>query len=129
MAARLTRAPDLQIHPVPNGYVVRRAATGAVHHLNAAAALLLELCQGDAAADVPAVVARATGLPAAEIQLALDDLVRTGLVIRETAPASSAPLGDEPRGRVARSATRSTRQAVPAARRRAPAGGRSRSRR
>ncbi len=86
MAEHLRQAPDLRIHTVENGYVVRNVATNAVHHLNGTAALMLELCTGDATADEIVVDVQQTfGLKTRQlpdIRQALDELIRTGLVLR-----------------------------------------------
>jgi hypothetical protein len=86
MAEHLRQAPDLRIHTVESGYVVRNVATNAVHQLNGTAALMLELCTGDATADqIVADVQQTFALSARQlpgIRQALEALINTGLVLR-----------------------------------------------
>ncbi len=70
-ARRLRRAPNLDIRPLPDGYVVYQPARDRVHYLNATAALLLELCDGSPRiADLADLLATAYGVddvPAGEV--------------------------------------------------------------
>ena len=86
MAGTLRQADNLRVHPVADGYVVRLPSTGAVHHLNPTAALILELCGADrmSADDLVGVMKRMFKLSPAEcrsVRTALDQLVRDGLVV------------------------------------------------
>jgi hypothetical protein len=65
MADRPARAGGLDISPVDDGYVVYDPVTDLVHHLNQTAAMVLELCTGQAT--VAAISAFLAGVfPAAE---------------------------------------------------------------
>jgi hypothetical protein len=85
----LRQAPNLKIHPVPNGYVVRQPEGGGVHHLNPTAALLFELSNGQVTAeDVAGQVKKTFGLRDAEMRAvreSLAALIRAGLIVSEQA--------------------------------------------
>lgn len=106
----LRQADLLQIHQVAEGYVVRQTSTGAVHHLNQTAALLLELCDGRATTDeILATVQRMFTLKPAQLRTVrsgLDTLRHTGLVIAQAAPAASRTKGATPRKKPAKARTR-----------------------
>ena len=92
------QAPRLSIHPVPNGYVVRHLDTGTVHHLNATAAMLLELCQGQTTErEIAGLVQRAYRLDAEALHVVsagLDGLARRGLIVwPEAARSKRATFG------------------------------------
>ena len=91
----LDKAPALQVHTVPGGYIVHQKVLGRVHQLNATASLLFELCNGTRTADEVVALARTgLGVPAREagaIRKGLDELLRVGLVgARVAAPQSPA---------------------------------------
>jgi len=48
---RPARSEGIDISPVDDGYVIYDPATDLVHHLNPAAAIVLELCTGQAAVE------------------------------------------------------------------------------
>ena len=99
MAEFLRQAPDLKIHMVENGYVVRNVATNAVHQLNGTAALLLELCSGHVtAAEVVADMQRMFALSSRQlpsVRQALESLVNAGLVVR--VPSAARKPGAKPK--------------------------------
>ena len=84
MSAMLTQASDLEIHDVPDGYIVYQAERDRVHYLNKTAAIIFEFCDGKHDSDdITAYVAKAFGLgPSAheEIRAGLDSLLKEGLV-------------------------------------------------
>jgi hypothetical protein len=93
----LRKAPDLQIHPVGDVYVVHQTRTNEVHHLNATAALLFELCNGHVNDDeIVALAAAAFALgpsDAESLRGALATLLRSGVLMQDvtdSAPATTA---------------------------------------
>lgn len=78
------RADDLEINPVPDGYIVYQASRDRVHYLNHTAVLVLELCTGRVrAAEIPDLVKDAYDLaeaPVDEVAGCLDTLSAEGLV-------------------------------------------------
>jgi Coenzyme PQQ synthesis protein D (PqqD) len=85
MSAMLSRANDLDIHEVPDGYIVYDNARDRVHYLNSTAAIIFELCGSKLDPDdVVRRVAKAFDLgPSAhaEVRAALDLLLKEGLVL------------------------------------------------
>jgi hypothetical protein len=85
MSATLSRSSDLDVHEVPDGYIVYDNARDRVHYLNQTAAIIFELCDSNIEADdVVGRVARAFELgPSAhaEIRACLDLLLKEGLVL------------------------------------------------
>ncbi len=83
-ARRLRRAPNLDIRPLPDGYVVYQPARDRVHYLNATAALLLELCDGspciDDLAELLATACGADDVPAGEVGRCLRQLLEEELL-------------------------------------------------
>jgi hypothetical protein len=81
----MAKANDLEIHQVPDGYIVYQKDRDRVHYLNKTAALIFEFCDGALQPqDVVEQVARIYALDSsgyAEIQAALDSLVQEGLVL------------------------------------------------
>ncbi len=81
---RPVRAEGLDANEVPDGFVVYDPARDRVHYLNHTAALVLELCTGELAADgIAAWLQRAYELPEPpeqEVGDCLDWLRREGLV-------------------------------------------------
>jgi hypothetical protein len=76
--------PNLEINPVPDGYIVYQADRDRVHHLNATAAILMDLCNGrNTEADMPELVRLAFNLPAPpveEVRECLRTLRQEGLI-------------------------------------------------
>jgi Coenzyme PQQ synthesis protein D (PqqD) len=85
MTATVSQASNLEVHEVPDGYIVYHTEQDRVHYLNKAAAIIFEFCDGKRAPDdIVARVAKAFELgPSAheEIRAGLDALVREGLVL------------------------------------------------
>ncbi len=46
-----TRAKDLDVNEVPDGYIIYQTAADRVHYLNNTAAVVFELCDGDRGAE------------------------------------------------------------------------------
>jgi hypothetical protein len=84
MNAILRQAANLEIHDVPDGYIVYQSERDQVHYLNNTAAVIFELCDGKREPeDIIARVAKAFELgPSAydEIRTGLDSLLKEGLV-------------------------------------------------
>ncbi len=85
MSTLVTQAADLDVHEVPDGYIVYQKEHDRVHYLNKTAAIIFELCDGTHEPDdIVARVAKAFELdPSAhdEIRAGLDSLVKEGLVL------------------------------------------------
>jgi len=85
MSATLSRASNLDVHEVPDGYIVYDNARDRVHYLNKTAAIIFEFCDNKLDMDeVVGRVAKAFDLgPSAhaEIRVGLDLLLREGLVL------------------------------------------------
>jgi hypothetical protein len=81
----VVQAGNLEIHPVPDGYIIYQTERDRVHYLNKTAAIIFEFCDGlHQTDDVVARVAKAFDLgPSAydEIREGLDALVREGLIL------------------------------------------------
>jgi hypothetical protein len=81
----VTQADGLEVHAVPDGYIVYQTSQDRVHYLNKTAAVIFEFCDGKLDADsIVARVAKAFELDAsshAEIRGCLDSLVKEGLII------------------------------------------------
>lgn len=84
VASRPLIAPGLRIERVAGGYVVLQPDRGKVHRLNASAALLLELCDGNnPEAELSRLVQLAFGLPEPPVEsvaACLDNLKKEGLI-------------------------------------------------
>ena len=84
MSTAMVQASDLEIHEVPDGYIVYQTAQDRVHYLNKTAAIIFEFCDGKLESDeIIARVAQAFDLgPSAhgEIRAGFDSLVKEGLV-------------------------------------------------
>jgi hypothetical protein len=84
MNAVVTQAENLEIHDVPDGYIVYQSERDRVHYLNKTAAIIFELCDGKREPEeIIARVAKAFELgPAAhdEIRAGLDSLLEEGLI-------------------------------------------------
>ena len=62
--AQPRRAPDIEINPVPDGYIIYQPTRDRVHYLNHTAVLVLELCTGRVRArDIPRLIRGAYDLP------------------------------------------------------------------
>ena len=81
----VSQASNLEIHKVPDGYIVYQTERDRVHYLNKTAAIIFELCDGRREADdIVERVAKAFDLgPSAhkEIRAGFDSLVKEGLVL------------------------------------------------
>jgi hypothetical protein len=88
MSNIMVRAPDLEVHEVPDGYIVYQGEADNVCYLNKTAAIAFEFCDGKLAADdIVARVAKAFDLGNSahdEIRACLDSLVKEGLIISNT---------------------------------------------
>jgi hypothetical protein len=89
---RVTRAAGLEVHEAQDGLVVFDPTTDRVHHLNATAAVLFELCATPrSVTELGALVADLYGLddpPTAEIDEGLRQLLAEGILI---APSTDPP--------------------------------------
>jgi hypothetical protein len=85
MSTGMTKAGNLEIHEVPDGYIVYQKDRDRVHYLNKTAALIFEFCDGVLQPqNVVEQIAKIYALDPsgyAEIQAALDSLVQEGLVL------------------------------------------------
>jgi hypothetical protein len=81
----IMQASNLEIHEVPDGYIVYQKERDRVHYLNKTAAIIFEFCDGRREPqDIIEHVARTYALdPSAhdEIRAALDSLVQEELVL------------------------------------------------
>jgi hypothetical protein len=80
----LRRAPDLEVHEVPDGYIIYHSVRDNVSYLNKTAAIVFELCDG--ARDADDIIARVAkifdlGVSANdEIRACIDSLAKEGLI-------------------------------------------------
>ena len=85
MSASLVQARNLEVHEVPDGYIVYQADQDRVHYLNKTAAIIFEFCNGSLDGDaVVARVAQIFDLGASahdEIRAGLSTLMKEGLVL------------------------------------------------
>jgi hypothetical protein len=85
MSEIMVRAPGLEVHEVPDGYIVYQEARDNVCYLNKTAAIMFEFCDGKLDTDdIVTRVAKAfdLGLSAhAEIRACMDSLVKEGLIL------------------------------------------------
>jgi hypothetical protein len=85
MAEFIDRADGLEVHDVPDGYIVYQTARDKVHYLNKTAAIIFEFCDGQR--DRSEIVSRvATAFELAptmqgEVSNCLDSLIGEGLVL------------------------------------------------
>ena len=88
MSKVMVRAPNLEVHEVPDGYIVYQSAVDNVCYLNKTAAITFEFCDGKLGADdIVTRVAKAFDLGTsahAEIKACLDSLAKEGLIISNT---------------------------------------------
>ncbi|THD66228.1 MAG: PqqD family protein [Bradyrhizobium sp.] len=77
-------ADNLEVHEVPDGYIVYQTARDRVHYLNKTAAVIFEFCDGRRdRTDIISRVAMAFELPPhthEEVATCLDSLMREGLL-------------------------------------------------
>ncbi len=82
---RPRRAEGVELQPVVDGFIVYQTERDRVHYLNATAALLLEICDGELrAAELPEILAGAFQLaepPRSEVEDCLEKLLGEGLLV------------------------------------------------
>jgi hypothetical protein len=82
------RSPGIEISEVTDGFVVSHVDSGHIHYLNAAAAFILECCDGKLrAGELPGLLALAFNLehsPVLDVEECLKSLHQQGLLIEET---------------------------------------------
>jgi coenzyme PQQ synthesis protein D (PqqD) len=85
MAEQVFQAANLEVHKVPDGYIVYQTDRDRVHYLNKTAAIILEFCDGlRDRNDIVLRVAKVFELGPStheEIGAALDALVKEGLIL------------------------------------------------
>ena len=85
MSELLAQAHGLEVHQVPDGYIVYQGERERVHYLNKTAAIIFEFCDGaHGPDDIVARVATAFELgPSAytELRAGLDSLAKEGLIL------------------------------------------------
>jgi hypothetical protein len=85
MSQPVVQAENLEVHEVPDGYIIYQADKDRVHYLNKTAAIILEFCDGlRDRNDIVLRVAKVFELgPSAheEIRAGLDSLAKQGLVL------------------------------------------------
>jgi len=88
MAEILTRSEGLEVHEVPDGYIVYHGARDNVSYLNKTAAIIFELCDGKLATDdIVSRVATIFDLNASshdEIKACMGSLIKEGLLQSNT---------------------------------------------
>ena len=79
-----TRAEDLDVNEVPDGYIIYQTAADRVHYLNNTAAVVFELCDGArGAGDIVSRVSKMfDGASESEIEACIESLLKEGLVLR-----------------------------------------------
>jgi Coenzyme PQQ synthesis protein D (PqqD) len=81
----ITRADNLEVHEVPDGYIIYQTARDKVHYLNKTAAVIFEFCDGNLGeTDIVSRVATAFELPPRmhdEVKTCLNLLMREGLLL------------------------------------------------
>lgn len=96
--SRPIRVDALEVEEAEDGLVVYDEQQDVVHHLNPAAAVLFDLCDGSRAEDeIAAAMAAVFGLdapPLEETAVGLQDLIERGLVRREGQPDATGDAGD-----------------------------------
>jgi hypothetical protein len=85
MSATVSQATNLEIHEVPDGYIVYQTERDRVHYLNKTAAIIFEFCDGARQTDDIVIrVAQAFDLDLSahdEIRAGLESLIKEGLVL------------------------------------------------
>lgn len=80
----ISRTPDLDVHEVPDGYVVYHGKNDSVSYLNKTAAVVFEFCDGKFSADE--IVSRVvklfdlSGESRVEIEACIESLAKEGLI-------------------------------------------------
>lgn len=81
----VTQAANLEVHEVPDGYIIYQTERDRVHYLNATAAVIFEFCDGRHAPDeIVSRVATAFEIGPSghdEIRAGLESLMKEGLVL------------------------------------------------
>jgi hypothetical protein len=81
---RMRQSTDLEVHEVPDGYIVYQKQQDRVHYLNTTAAVIFEFCDGKHhREDVVKLVARLYGLDPSgydDIRATLDSLIQECLI-------------------------------------------------
>ena len=84
MSDVMARASNLEVHEVPDGYIVYQGERDNVCYLNKTAAIVFEFCDGKLRADdIVARVAKIFALDSsahAEIRACIDSLAKEGLI-------------------------------------------------
>ena len=100
MSMGIVQASNLEVHEVPDGYIVYQKERDRVHYLNKTAAIIFEFCDGERELqDIIEQVAKSYSIDASvhdEIRAALDSLVQEGLVLSLSTgalPPASGPRG------------------------------------
>lgn len=79
-----SRSPDLDVHEVPDGYVVYHGGKDSVSYLNKTAAIVFEFCDGKFSADeIVSRVVKLFDLPEGshgEIEACIESLAKEGLI-------------------------------------------------
>ena len=95
MSDQPRRAESLEVNEAEDGLVVYDPTHDQVHHLNASAALIFDLCDGTRGVDeIAAVLADLYGLeapPLTETQQGLDELATRGLIEQPGRTARESP--------------------------------------
>jgi len=90
--SRYTKASNLEVNEVPDGYVVYQSSKDRVHFLNPVAAVIFELCDGNHTADDIRSILIAgyelSSFPDRDFTSALSNMLTEGL-IQPCTPASS----------------------------------------
>lgn len=85
MADLIDRAEGLEVHEVPDGYIIYQTARDKVHYLNKTAAVIFEFCDGRRdKSDIVSRVATAFELAPRmhdEVSNCLDSLIREGVLL------------------------------------------------
>jgi hypothetical protein len=85
MQDMIARADNLEVHEVPDGYIIYQTARDRVHYLNKTAAVIFEFCDGKRdEADIVSRVATAFEIPPRmhdEVKTCLNLLMREGLLL------------------------------------------------
>jgi len=79
------QAPNLEVHEVPDGYIIYQSDRDRVHYLNRTAAIIFEFCSAPHPMDeIVSRVAKAFDLGTTafdEIRAGLESLLREGLIL------------------------------------------------
>jgi hypothetical protein len=84
MSQFMSRAPDLDVHEVPDGYLIYHGTNDSVSYLNTSAAVVFEFCDGKLSAEeIVSRVIKLFGLGESsrdEINGCIESLVKEGLI-------------------------------------------------